>query len=81
MAKVMAVLLASFVIPETAIVPENLARTYSQILYNSNLMGYHLGVELSKETIVMALRFLALLSVIITLYIIYYILWLLINLG
>ncbi|MEM2836633.1 MAG: hypothetical protein QXF23_01090 [Candidatus Bathyarchaeia archaeon] len=80
-AKLAASLLASLTIPETALIPENLARTYSQILYNSSLMGYQMGVELSKETIMMALRFLALLLTVIILYMIYYILWILINLG
>lgn len=78
-AKLAAALFSSFIIPETALIPEDLARTYSHILYHSSLMGYQMGVELSKETIVMALRFLAILLVVMILYIIYYILWILIT--
>ncbi|MEM1587072.1 MAG: hypothetical protein QXS10_07370 [Candidatus Bathyarchaeia archaeon] len=80
-AKLLAALLVLFVIPETAIIPEEIARTYSEILYSNSLMGYQMGVEFSKETIMISLRFLALLLSIITLYLIYYLLWLLMSLG
>ncbi|MEM2438533.1 MAG: hypothetical protein QW093_04270, partial [Candidatus Bathyarchaeia archaeon] len=80
-AKLLAALLVLFVIPETAIIPEEIARTYSEILYNNSLMGYQMGVELSKETIMVSFRFLALLLSIMTLYLIYYLLWLLMSLG
>lgn len=77
--KVLATLLASFTIPEVAVVPEDVARTYSQVLYNNSLTGYRMSIEISKETLLTILRLLALSIVIAALYIIYRVLWILIS--
>lgn len=73
-------ILALMVIPETALIPEDLARMYSQIMYSDALTGFRVTVELSKETLILMLRLLALALVILALYVIYRALWILINL-
>ena len=73
-----AVVLAVMTVPEIAIVPEYLARTYSRVLYRSSMFGYRVAVEISKETIFMIFRLIALTIVFSALYLIYRILWALI---
>jgi len=70
--------LAILTIPEVAIVPEALARTYSLVLYRSSLFGYRVAIEISKETIFTIFRIIALTIVFSALYLIYRILWALI---
>ncbi|MBC7131231.1 hypothetical protein H5T51_08510 [Candidatus Bathyarchaeota archaeon] len=74
--KILAFVAVAFTVPEAAVVPEYVARSYSQILYNSSLTGYRLSIEISKETILTIFRLLALSLVITALVIIYRILWL-----
>ncbi|MCS7132788.1 MAG: hypothetical protein NZ918_03610 [Aigarchaeota archaeon] len=71
MLRVTSMILAFLTIPEVAMIPEDSARTYSQILYTSSLMGYGIAVETARETILLSFRFLALIFVFIFLYIIY----------
>ncbi|MEM0095883.1 MAG: hypothetical protein QW660_04530, partial [Candidatus Bathyarchaeia archaeon] len=77
--KAAATVIALIIIPEVAVVPEDVARTYSQVLYNTSLTGYRMSVEISKETILTTLRLLALSLVIVALYLIYRVLWILIG--
>jgi len=77
--KGMATILALVTIPEVAVVPEDVARTYSQVLYNNSLTGYRMSIEISKETILTTFRLLAFSLVIAALYLIYRILWILIS--
>lgn len=75
--KALANLLAFLTIPEVAIVPEEVARTYSRILYSSSLTSYQFAFEVSKETILVTLKLITLSTVMIALYIIYRVLWIL----
>lgn len=68
---VVSALFALFAIPEVSVVSENVARTYSFIIYRSCLIGYSITVEASKETIMATLRLLAMISVLTILLIIY----------
>lgn len=63
--------LAFLTIPEVAIIPEESARTYSQLLYSNSLTGYTVAVETTKETVLLTLRLLALSIALLTLYIAY----------
>ncbi|MEM3549591.1 MAG: hypothetical protein QXN87_08260 [Candidatus Bathyarchaeia archaeon] len=74
--KIMATALALLTVPETAVVPEDVARTYSNLLYNNSLNGYQLAVEISKETVVTTFRLVIISLVIVMLYLIYRVLWL-----
>ena len=69
--------LAALAVSEVAVVSEDTARTYSRLLYSGSLLGYRMVVEYSKETVVATLRLLACSLVIMTLYVIYRILWIL----
>jgi len=75
---VCSVALAVVTVPEIALVPEDLARTYSRVLYRNSVFGYRVAVEISKETIFMIFRLIALTIVFSALYLIYRILWALI---
>lgn len=75
--KIVATLLAVVTIPEIAVVSEDVARTYSHVLFTNSVMGYRLGVEISKETILITLRLFVFSVVILTLYLIYRVLWIL----
>lgn len=77
--KFLAVILAFVTIPEVAVVPEDVARTYSQVLYNNSLTGYRVAIEISRETILTTLRLLAFSLIVVTLYLIYRVLWILIS--
>jgi len=68
---VVSVLLTLFTIPEVAIIHEDVARTYSFILYRNSMVGYKVTVEISKETAFTTLRLFALTLVLATLYVIY----------
>jgi len=73
-----ALALAILTVPEIAVVPEPLARTYSLVLYRSSLFGYRVAIEISKETILTIFRIITLTVVFTALYLIYRILWALI---
>lgn len=77
--KAAATVLALFTIPEVAVVPEDIARTYSQVLYHHSLTGYRMSIEISKETIMTIFRLVAFSLVIVALYLIYHVLWTLIG--
>ncbi|MBS7621846.1 hypothetical protein KEJ32_07030, partial [Candidatus Bathyarchaeota archaeon] len=69
--RLLSVALAFLTVPEVAAVPEEAARTYSQLLYTNSLMGYTYILETSKEMMTLMLRLLALASVFALLYILY----------
>jgi len=77
--KVAATALAVGFIPEVAVVREDVARTYSRILYRNSLIGYRIVVEVSRETVLATFRLLALSMVLAALYLIYRVLWWLIS--
>jgi len=77
--KIASTLLAVMTIPEIAVVPEDVARTYSRVLFTNSVMGYRMGLEISKETIMTTLRLFVFSVVALTLYLIYRILWILIT--
>lgn len=70
-----ALALAILTVPEIAVVPESLARTYSLVLYRSSLFGYRVAIEISKETIFTIFRIIVLAVALSALYLIYRILW------
>ncbi len=74
-----ATILAVITISEVAVVPEDVARTYSWGLYSNSIMGYQVAVEISRDTILTTLKLAAFSLVIIALYLIYRILWILIG--
>ena len=74
--KLFAFILASTTIPEVAILPEQVARTYSFTFYDKSIMGYNISVELSKDTIMLTLRLVGFSLVLLFLYVIYRILFL-----
>ncbi|MCW4032640.1 MAG: hypothetical protein NWF08_04535 [Candidatus Bathyarchaeota archaeon] len=76
--KLIAFILASTTIPEVAILPEQVARTYSFTLYDKSIMGYNISVELSKDTIMLTLRLVGFSLVLLFLYVIYRILFLMV---
>jgi len=63
--------LALLTIPEVAVIPEDSARTYSYLLYTSSLTGYSMIVEMTRETIIISLRLLALAAAAILVYVVY----------
>lgn len=75
--KVAATVMAFLTIPEVAVVPEDVADTYSQVIYTNSVLGYKIGVDVSKKTIITIFRLLALSVALALLYVIYRILWLL----
>ncbi len=77
--KLLAFLLALTTIPEAAIVREETARSYSSLMYDRSLTGYRISVELSKDTILLTLRLIGLSVVLLTLYVIYRLLFLMVN--
>ncbi|WNZ29253.1 MAG: hypothetical protein IAX21_11610 [Candidatus Bathyarchaeota archaeon] len=70
--------LAFLTIPEVAVVPEDVASTYSQILYTTSISGYRISVHFSKETILTTLKLLGFSIILVALYVIYRTLWLLV---
>ncbi|MEM3571993.1 MAG: hypothetical protein QW589_08740, partial [Candidatus Bathyarchaeia archaeon] len=77
--KLIAFLLALTIMPEVAVIPEQIARTYSYLIYNNSLLGYRISVEFSKEVIMITLRLIGLSLILLTLYIIYRVLFLIIT--
>ena len=69
--RLLSVALAFLTVPEVATVPEEVARTYSQLIYANSLMGYSYILETSKEVMALTVRLLALAMVLILLYILY----------
>ncbi len=76
--KLAAFLLASTAIPEVAVVREQTARTYSFTLYGKSVTGYHVSVELSKDTALTMFRLIGTSLVLLALYITYRMLFLMI---
>ena len=77
--KTAATALAVSFIPEVAVVREDVARTYSRILYRNSIITYRVAIEVSRDTVLTAFRLLALSMVLATLYLIYRTLLLLIG--
>jgi hypothetical protein len=69
--RLLSMALAFLTVPEVAAVPEEVARTYSQLIYTSSLMGYSYILETSKEVMALTVRFLALAAALALLYILY----------
>jgi hypothetical protein len=69
--RLLSMALAFLTVPEVAAVPEDVARTYSQLIYTSSLMGYSYILETSKWVIALTVRLLALVAVLAFLYILY----------
>lgn len=69
--RMVSMVFAFLTIPEVAVVPEDSARTYSQLLYTGSLMGYAIAVETTRETILLSIRLLILIFALILLYVIY----------
>lgn len=69
--RLLSVALAFLTVPEVAAVPEEVARTYSQLIYTNSLMGYSYILETSKEVMALTVRLLALVAVLVLLYILY----------
>ena len=76
--KLVAFIIALTTIPEVAAIPEQNARDYSFTLYNKSVTGYRVSVEISKDTILLTLRLIGLTVILLTLYVIYRILFLMI---
>ncbi len=73
--KIVSTIVAFVTIPEVAVVPEDAASTYSQVLYTASFLGYRISVDISKQTIKTIVRLLAFSLIIAILYLIYRILW------
>lgn len=73
--KIISAILVVMTIPEVAVVQEDVARTYSRVLYNNTITGYRVAVEISRETILTTLRLIAFSLVVVALYLIYRVLW------
>jgi hypothetical protein len=69
--RLLSMALAFLTVPEVAAVPEEVARTYSQLIYTSSLMGYSYILETSREVMALTVRFLALAAALALLYILY----------
>jgi len=69
--KLSAFALTALMIPEVALVPPHLARAYANAAYGATLMGYRVSVAITKETLFAVLRMLALTFTLLTLYVIY----------
>lgn len=69
--RMLSVALAYFSIVEVAIVPEEYARTYSQLLYSNSMMGYAIIVDTVRESIILALKIMAIAITLLILYIFY----------
>ncbi|MEM2189055.1 MAG: hypothetical protein QXG35_06955, partial [Nitrososphaerota archaeon] len=75
--RLLSAILAFLAVPEVAAVPEDVARTYSQLIYTNSLMGYALVQETSREMVALTIRLLALAAVLALLYAIYRLVFLL----
>ena len=70
-AKVASAVIALIAIPEVALVPEDVARAYSLVIYEKSILGYRVSVELSREVILTSLRLLAFAMSLLLLYVLY----------
>ena len=69
--RLLSVAIAYFTITEVAIVPEEYARTYSQLLYTNSISGYIVIVDTIRESTILGLKLLAISIAILILYILY----------
>lgn len=69
--RLLSVAIAYFTIVEVAVIPEEYARTYSQSLYTNSILGYIVIVDTIRESIILGLKFLAIATAILILYILY----------
>jgi len=69
--RLLSVAIAYFTITEVAVVPEEYARTYSQLLYTNSISGYMIIVDTIRESIILSLKLLAIATAILILYILY----------
>jgi hypothetical protein len=73
--KMIGVIMAMLVIPETAVVPERRAYEYSRLIYSTSTMGYTFTVQASKEFLKFAVETLALALLLTLLYVMYRLSW------
>jgi len=69
--RLLSVVVAYFTIVEVAVVPEEYARTYSQLLYSNSIIGYLVIVDTVRESIILGLKIAAVATVLLILYILY----------
>jgi len=69
--RLLSVVIAYFTISEVAILPEEYARTYSQLLYSNSIIGYLVIVDTVKESVILGLKITAVATVLLILYILY----------
>ncbi|MCL7383220.1 MAG: hypothetical protein LZ172_02170 [Thaumarchaeota archaeon] len=69
--RVLSVIVAYFTIVEVAVIPEEYARTYSQLLYSNTIVGYMIIVDTVRESIILGLKIVAIATVLLILYILY----------
>ncbi|MCS7125316.1 MAG: hypothetical protein NZ929_00155 [Aigarchaeota archaeon] len=69
--RLLSITVAYLTIVEVAIVSEEDARTYSQILYRNSLWGYILVTDVVKESIMITLKVLAIITIFLLLFIVY----------
>lgn len=69
--RLISILIAYFTITEVAVVPEEYARTFSQILYSNTLLGYTFIIDTVRRSIIVSLKILSISAVLLLLYIVY----------
>lgn len=69
--RMLSVAIAYFTIEEVAIVPEEYARMYSQLLYSNSIMGYTVIVDTVRESIILGLKIAAIATAFLILYVLY----------
>ncbi|HDI31816.1 MAG TPA: hypothetical protein ENF80_03260 [Thermofilum sp.] len=69
--KLFSLIIAYVIIPEVALIPEDVARNYSLTLYKISLIGFNMTIEYSKESILITLRMIGLTMTLTLLYILY----------
>jgi hypothetical protein len=69
--RLLSVGIAYLTIVEVAVVPEEYARTYSQLLYSNSIIGYLVIVDTVRESIILGLKIAAIATVLLILYVLY----------
>jgi hypothetical protein len=77
--KLISFILASFTMPEVAVISEEEAASHSYMLYNKSVMGYRVSIGLTRNAILLTLRLIGLSFVLLMFYVIYRILILLMH--
>lgn len=69
--RLLSIVIAYFTIAEIAVVPEEYARTYSQLLYANSIVGYSVIVDTIRESTILSLKVLAIATAMLILYVLY----------